>query len=54
VLSQVLGSAVEGGRLARNAATGVELPKVQRKEMHFLDAEQVECSPRPLTCGIGR
>jgi integrase len=42
VLSQVLGSAVEGGRLARNAAAGVKPPKVQRKEMHFLDAEQVE------------
>jgi integrase len=38
----VLGSAVEGGRLARNPATGVKPPKVQRKEMHFLDAEQVE------------
>jgi integrase len=37
-----LASAVEGGRLARNAATGVKPPKVQRKEMHFLDAEQVE------------
>jgi integrase len=42
VLSQVLGSAVEGGRLAHNPATGVKPPKVQRKEMHFLDAEQVE------------
>jgi integrase len=42
VLSQVLASAVEGGRLARNAATGVRPPKVQRKEMHFLDADQVE------------
>lgn len=42
VLSQALGSAVEGGRLSRNAATGVKPPKVQRKEMHFLDAEQVE------------
>ena len=42
VLSQVLGSAVEGGRLARNPALGVKPPKVQRKEMHFLDAEQVE------------
>jgi integrase len=42
VLSQILASAVEGGRLARNAATGVKPPKVQRKEMHFLDAEQVE------------
>jgi integrase len=42
VLSQVLASAVEGGRLARNPATGVKPPKVQRKEMHFLDAEQVE------------
>jgi integrase len=42
VLSQILASAVEGGRLARNAATSVKPPKVQRKEMHFLDAEQVE------------
>jgi integrase len=42
VLSQVLGSAVEGGRLNRNVAAGVKLPKVQRTEMHFLDAEQVE------------
>jgi integrase len=42
VLSQILGSAVEGERLARNAATGVKPPKVQCKEMHFLDAEQVE------------
>jgi integrase len=42
VLSQILGSAVEGEGLARNAATGVKPPKVQRKEMHFLDAEQVE------------
>jgi integrase len=42
VLSQVLGAAVEGARLARNPAIGVKPPKVQRKEMHFLDAEQVE------------
>jgi integrase len=42
VLSQILGSAVEGEGLARNAATGVKPPKVQCKEMHFLDAEQVE------------
>ena len=57
VLSQILASAVEGGRLARNAATGVRPPKVQRKEMHFLDAEQVEWLAavaelryRPLSC----
>jgi integrase len=42
VLSQVLVSAVEGGRLVRNAASGVRPPKVQHKEMHFLDAHQVE------------
>jgi integrase len=42
VLSQVLASAVDGGRLARNVAVGIKLPKVQRKEMHFLDAAQVE------------
>jgi integrase len=42
VLSQVLGSAVEGGRLSRNIAAGIKLPKVQRTEMRFLDADQVE------------
>jgi integrase len=42
VLSQILGSAVDGGRLARNVAEGIKLPKVQRKEMHFLTAAQVE------------
>jgi integrase len=42
VLSQVLASAVEGGRLTRDVAAGIKLPKVQRAEMHFLDAEQVE------------
>jgi integrase len=39
---QVLDAAVEGGKLARNVAVGVKLPKVQRREMHFLDAVQVE------------
>jgi site-specific recombinase XerC len=42
VLRQVLASAVEDGRLSRNVAVGIKLPKVQRTEMHFLDAEQVE------------
>src|SRR4029453_3261015 len=42
VLAQVLDAAVDGGRLARNVAAGVKLPKVQRREMHFLDAVQVE------------
>ena len=42
VLSQILASAVDGGRLPRNVAEGIKLPKVQRKEMHFLSAAQVE------------
>jgi integrase len=42
ILSQVLASAVEGGRLARNVAAEVRKPKAQRREMHFLDAVQVE------------
>lgn len=42
VLSMVLGSAVEGGQLATNKAAGVKPPKVQRREMLFLDADQVE------------
>jgi integrase len=31
-----------GGRLARNVAEGIKLPKVQRKETQFLTAAQVE------------
>lgn len=42
VLSQVLDAAVEGGRLNRNVVAGVKPPKVQRREMLFLDAGQVE------------
>jgi integrase len=42
VLSQVLAAAVEGGRLARNPAAGVRLPKRVEREMLFLDAAQVE------------
>jgi integrase len=42
VLSQVLTSAVDGGLLSRNVAVGIKLPKVQRRETHFLDAAQVE------------
>ncbi|MGH3510584.1 MAG: tyrosine-type recombinase/integrase [Nocardioidaceae bacterium] len=41
VLSQVLGSAVKDGRLARNAAEGVALPRVQPKERRYLTHEQV-------------
>jgi integrase len=42
VLSQALASAVEGGKLSRNVAAGVKPPKVQRAEMCFVDADQVE------------
>jgi integrase len=42
VLAQVLDAAVDGGKLGRNVAAGVKLPKVQRREMHFLEAAQVE------------
>jgi len=42
VLSQALAAGVEGGRLARNPAAGVRLPKRVEREMLFLDAAQVE------------
>jgi integrase len=42
VLAQVFTAAVEGGRLARNPATGVRLPKRVDREMLFLDAAKVE------------
>lgn len=42
VLGQVLSSAVEGGKLSRNAAAGVRLPRIVRRDMHFLTAAEVE------------
>jgi integrase len=42
VLGQILTTAVEGGRLARNQAAGVRLPRITPSEMHFLTAAQVE------------
>jgi len=42
VLSQILTTAVESGRLARNPAAGVRLPKRAEREMLFLDGAQVE------------
>jgi integrase len=42
VLAQVFAAAVEGGRLARNPAAGVRLPKRVEREMLFLDGAQVE------------
>ncbi|HKG50908.1 MAG TPA: tyrosine-type recombinase/integrase [Actinomycetales bacterium] len=42
VLSLVLAHAVRDGRLARNVAQGVRLPRVVRGEVVFLDHDQVE------------
>jgi hypothetical protein len=42
VLSQILAAGVEGGRIARNPAAGVRLPRIVRRDMHFLAAWQVE------------
>jgi excisionase family DNA binding protein len=42
VLSQVLAAAVEANRLARSPAKGLRLPRIARREMHFLTAVQVE------------
>jgi integrase len=42
VLSQILAAGVEGGRIARNPAAGVRLPRVVRRDMHFLTAREVE------------
>src|SRR3954451_18949182 len=41
VLSQVLGSAVKDGRLVRNVAEGIALPRVRSKERRYLTHEQV-------------
>ena len=42
VLSQILAAGVEGGRIARNPAAGVRLPRIVQRDMHFLAARQVE------------
>jgi hypothetical protein len=42
VLSQVLGSAVEGGRQSRNVAAGIKLPKVQRNRPVVEAAPEVD------------
>ena len=42
VFSLILDLAVRDGRLPRNPATGVRLPRVQPKEKIFLDHDQVE------------
>lgn len=41
VLSMLLALAVKDGRLARNPAVGIDLPRVTRPEKRFLDARQV-------------
>ena len=41
VLSQVLGSAVRDGRLARNVADGIALPRVRSEERRYLTHGQV-------------
>lgn len=51
VLSQVLDAAVEGGNLSRNVVAGVKPPKVQRAEMCFLDAVQVEALAEAIDPG---
>ncbi len=38
----MLATAVEANRLARNPANGVRLPRIVRREMHFLTAAPVE------------
>lgn len=41
VLSMVLATAVKDGRLSRNPAAGVDLPRANRAEKRYLDAHQV-------------
>ena len=46
VLSQMLATAVEANRLARNSAKGVWLPRIVRREMHFCPPPRLSSSPR--------
>ena len=42
VLRMVLGRAVRAGKIAANPASGVELPKIERREPRTLDAEELD------------
>jgi integrase len=42
VLSQIPAAGVEGGRITRNPAARVRLPRIIRRDMHFPAARQVE------------
>lgn len=48
VLQQVLDAAFRDGLIARNAAHGVKLPRIQRKEAVFLEPAQVEAIARAM------
>jgi hypothetical protein len=49
VLSQILAAGVEGGRISRNPAAGVRLPRIVRRDMHFLTpARSRTWSPRSI------
>lgn len=49
VLSLILGHAVRDGRLGRNPAEGIRLPRIQRGAMRFLDHDEVDRLAR--ACG---
>ena len=53
VLRMVLASAVEAGRLARNPAEGVRLPKVQAREVRCFTAVEVERLAEAITPPYG-
>ena len=42
LLSAILRSAVESGYLAKSPCVGIELPRIQRNEMRFLDADEID------------
>jgi integrase len=42
LLSMVLKSAVESGYISKSPCVGIKLPKWMKREMHYLDADQVE------------
>ncbi len=42
LLSAILRGAVESGYLARSPCVGIELPRIQRNEMRYLDAEEID------------
>jgi len=54
ILSKILRFAVQARVIPSSPCDGIRLPRIERTEMRFLTAVEVEPSPTPSTLGTGR